>query len=103
MNFEEIKKNLTEKLGEETSAKVGDELANLMNYNTKIEKNTKKLEKEIETLKKDKEILIESNGKLLQQIGAENEEILHPKAKEETEIKSFDFRSVFDSKGNFIK
>ena len=51
----------------------------------------------IDKQKKDKEMLIEANGNLLQSIpmGKEKDE-----KKEVEEEKPFDFRSVFDEKGN---
>lgn len=100
MNIEEITTSIKSKLDEETFAKISDDIANLSifdNSNTTIlqEKNN-----EISKLKDDKEQLIKANGNLMLKI---------PRVKEEQTLnennsadrKVFDFRCVFDEKGNF--
>lgn len=101
MKFDEIQTSIMNKLGEENSGLIADDIANLITLNTTHEKNISDLNNEISRLKKDKEILTQANGNLLQQISVENEDILKPKKEEAEEYTPFDFRSVYDEKGNF--
>ena len=101
MNFDEITKNINDKLGKENAGIIADDMASLITYNTKINKDIKSRDDEITKLKKDKEMLIEANGNLLQQISSESDEILKPKIKKEEEAKSFNFYDMYDEKGNF--
>lgn len=106
MTFDEIKDSLTEKLGEETTALIGDDLANLMNYDTEMKKTIDSLEKSNKKLSKDKDMLVESNGRLLQQIAVDNESQLYEPRRveeEETPKEPLDYRTLFDKNGKFIK
>ena len=103
MKFEDIRKSMEKKLGKENSSLIADDMASLITLNAEREKSLNSRDDEIEKLKKDKETLIQANGNLLQQISQESEEILKPEIKEKEEKKPFDFRSMFDSKGNFKK
>ena len=85
MNIEEYTNKIREKLGEDNSAKIADDIANMLTYDNKLKKD-----------KKDKEMLIEANGNLLQQVPFGKEE---PKATVDDEPKKFDFKSVFDKNG----
>ena len=85
MNIEEYTNKIREKLGEDNSAKIADDIANMLTYDSKMKKDIK-----------DKEMLIEANGNLLQQIPFGKEE---PKAPVDDEPKKFDFKSVFDKNG----
>lgn len=105
MTFDEIKDSLTEKLGEETTAVIGDDLANLMNYDTEMKKNIEALEKANKKLTQDKDMLVQSNGRLLRQIAVENESQLYEPRKEEKEEspkEPLDYRTLFDKNGKFI-
>lgn len=103
MKFEDIRKSIDKKLGKENSSLIADDMASLITLNAEREKTLNSRDDEIEKLKKDKETLIQANGNLLQQISQESEEILKPEVKEKEEKKAFDFRSMFDDKGNFKK
>ena len=103
MKFEEITKNINEKLGKENSAKIADDMASLISYDSSMKKDIKIKSDEIEKLRKDKEMLIEANGSLLQQISSESEEILKPKKEEEKTNKNFNFYEMYDERGNFKK
>lgn len=104
MNMEEKIKEMQKKLGKDEAGKIADDFASLLSYDSARSSEIKKKEAEITKLKSDKEMLITANGNLLQQIASESEEILNPKEKEKEEPKkAFDFRSAFDSKGNFIR
>lgn len=102
-DIDTFRKSIEEKLGEDNSALIADDFATLITFNAEREKSIKSRDDEISKLKKDKETLISANGNLLQQISQESEEVLKPKMEEKDEKKPFDFRSVFDEKGNFKK
>lgn len=100
MNIEEITTSIKSKLDEETYAKISDDIANLSifdNSNTTIlqEKNN-----EISKLKDDKEQLIKANGNLMLKIPRTNVDDNFEESKTR-DSKPFDFRCVFDEKGNF--
>lgn len=96
MNIEEYTNKIQEKLGKENSGKIADDIANILSYESKLQKDINDKNDEITKLRKDKEMLIEANGNLLQQVpfGKEKDE-----KEEEDEKKPFDFRSVFDENG----
>ena len=68
MNIEEYTNKIQEKLGKEEAGKIADDIANLLTYDNKLQKDIKDQKDEINKLKKDKEMLIEANGNLLQKI-----------------------------------
>ena len=96
MNIEEYTNKIQEKLGKEEAGKIADDIANILTYDNRLQKDIKDKDQEITKLKKDKEMLIEANGNLLQQIPLGREE--DPK-KDVEEVKNFDFKTVFDKNG----
>lgn len=102
-DLDSIRKSMESKLGEDNSALIADDFASLITFNTEREKTLKSREDEITKLKRDKETLISANGNLLQQISRESEEVLKPKVIEKEDKKPFNFRDMFDEKGNFKK
>ena len=96
MNIEEYTNKIQEKLGKENSGKIADDIANILSYESKLQKDINDKNDEITKLRKDKEMLIEANGNLLQQVpfGKEKDE-----KDEEDEKKPFNFRSIFDENG----
>lgn len=96
MNIEEYTNKIREKLGEDNSAKIADDIANMLTYDNKLKKDIKDRDDEITRLKKDKDMLIEANGNLLQQVAFGKEE---SKSEVIEEPKKFDFKSVFDKNG----
>lgn len=98
MNIEEYTNNLQEKLGKEEASKIADDIANILTYDNKLQKDLKDRNDEITKLKKDKEMLIEANGNLLQKIPFGNDEDEKKKSEPE-EHKNFDFKTVFDKNG----
>ena len=96
MNIEEYTNKIQEKLGKEESGKIADDIANLLSYDNKLQKDIKLKNEEIIKLKKDKDMLIEANGNLLQQIPLGKEE---PKDEPKEEHKNFDFKTIFDKNG----
>lgn len=96
MNIEEYTNKIQEKLGKDEAGKIADDIANILIYDNKIQKDLKSKDDEITKLKKDKDMLVEANGTLLQQIPLGKDE---PKEKEPEEPREFDFRTVFDKNG----
>ena len=96
MNIEEYTNKIREKLGEDNSAKIADDIANMLTYDSKMKKDIKDRDEEINRLKKDKDMLIEANGNLLQQVAFGKEE---SKSEVIEEPKKFDFKSVLDKNG----
>lgn len=96
MNLEEYTNKIQEKIGKEEAGKIADDIAKILSYDSKLQKDIKDKDDEITKLQKDKEMLIEANGNLLQQIpyGKEKDE-----KDDQEEKKPFDFRSVFDENG----
>ena len=99
--FEKSIKDMKEKLGEENSGLILDDLGLLITDNSAMNKTLKEKEEQIEQLKKDKENLLNVNANLFQQVSMGEEE--ETKEKEDQKSKPFDFRSAFDEKGNFKK
>lgn len=101
--FETSLNSIQEKLGEENSAAIADEIAKLMSYNTNIKQTIQTKDKSIQKLQSDKENLISVNGNLLQQVAMSEENILKPnKSQDKTPNTPFNFKAMLDEKGNFI-
>lgn len=100
--FQKITDRIQEKIGKENSSLVGDDIGLIITNNSELEKMLENKDKEIEKLKQDKENLIETNGNLLQQVAMGDDDGFSNNKKEDDEsIKPFNYRSVFDEKGNF--
>ena len=97
MNIEEYTNKIQEKLGKTEAGKIADDIANLLTYDSKLQKDIKTKDDEIAKLRKDKDMLIEANGNLLQKVPFGKEEIKEESKQEE--VKNFDFKSVFDKNG----
>lgn len=101
--FEKVTKSIQDKLGKENTSLIADDLGKLITDNGNMNTELKKKDERISNLEKDKEVLITTNGNLLQQVamGDEND-MKNTKTNEPEEPpKPFDYRSVFDEKGNF--
>lgn len=97
MKFENLSKNLEEKIGKENVAKISNEIAEIMSYESEMNESIKQKDSDIARLNSDKEMLIQANGNLLQKLPKEKEEV---KTKEEEEVKKpFDYRTLFDENG----
>ena len=101
--FEKITKSIQDKLGKENTSLIADDLGKLITDNATMNKDLKGRDERISKLEQDKEALITSNGNLLQQVamGDESGLINKNEPKNEEPKKPFDYRSVFDEKGNF--
>lgn len=103
MNSEELNTfldSMKEKLGEENSALISDDLGNLITKNTEALNTLQNKEKEIKRLNDLNQKLVSANGSLLQQVGAGIEKSTHDEV-DDSPKKSFDFRDAFDDKGRF--
>ena len=100
MNFDDIVNGITDKLGEETTSAIGDDIANLISFQSNQQDEMKKRDTAIEKFKKTNDMLVKANGSLLQQVSAytEEKEEEAPKKKE-----PLDYRTLFDKNGKFIK
>lgn len=96
--MEELTNKIQEKIGEEASNLILDDIAMLLTDTQNTNKEIEAKDKEIEKLKQDKETLQKVNGNLLQQVSMADEE---PKNEPKEEPKIIDFRTAFDEKGNF--
>lgn len=101
-DFQEKLNSIQEKIGEDASNLILDEIGVLLTDNKSMNNLIDDKDKEIERLKKTNETLQNVNGNLLQQVamGEDIENIRKPKEPEEPK-KPFDFRSAFDEYGNF--
>lgn len=103
MNSEELNTfldSMKEKLGEENSALISDDLGNLITKNTEITNTLINKDNEIKRLNDLNQKLVSANGSLLQQVSAGIERNPHD-VEEDTPKKSFNFRDAFDEKGRF--
>ena len=100
--FEKKLNDIQEKIGKEASGLIADEIGLLITDNSKINTELANKDKEIEKLKQDKENLISVNGNLLQQVAMADEPV-RPQDEEPPKKKDFDFRTAFDTNGNFKK
>lgn len=100
MKLEDITKNIQDKLGKEESGKIADDLANILVFEDSNNKILKEKDENISKLSKDKEMLIEANGNLLLQIPQGKEDSFEKKESKEEVKKPFDYRTLFDNKGN---
>lgn len=105
-NFNNLINGIKEKLGEENTSLIADDLAVLLSDNTQVNTELENKDKEIEKLGKDKENLIKVNGNLLQQVTDdkidENDFKFNEKEKENKK-EPFSFKKQFDEFGNFIE
>ena len=67
-DFNKLINSMKEKLGDENTSKIADDLAILISDNANINKDLETKDNTIQKLNTDKDTLINTNGKLLQQI-----------------------------------
>lgn len=92
--------SVREKIGEEASAMVSEDLlATLAEYNNTFDEYEKVLE-ENGKLKEDKEELLKVNGKLYQKIGFEDKE--EKEEKEDDDEEKIEISDVINEKGELI-
>lgn len=99
--FENKMNSIQEKIGQEASSLILDEIGALLTDNKQMNTQLEEKDTQITKLKQDKETLQAVNGNLLQQV-AMGKDTTNIENKEKEEIKKpFDFRSAFDEYGNF--
>lgn len=98
--FQNKLNSIQEKIGQDASALILDDIATLITDNQNMNKEIDTKDNEISNLKKTNETLQTVNGNLLQQIGVENDPKLNKKEDEKPK-QDFDFRSCFDEKRKF--
>mgnify|MGYP003290380377 CR=1 FL=1 len=104
MNSEELNTfldSIKEKLGEETSALISDDLGNIITKNTEAINTLQNKDKEITRLSSLNEKLVSANGSLLQQVSMGVEQNTRVVKDDDPPKKSFNFRDAFDEKGRF--
>lgn len=106
MSYEELEtltNGMRERLGEENSALVSEDLLNVLSsYKASLDKIAE-LEEENNKLKADKEELLKTNGKLFQKIGFEKEEEAEKIEDEVDEVSTEEIiEELIDEKGEII-
>lgn len=101
--MQNLSNSIQEKLGKENSALIADELGRILTNNSQMNTEIENRDTKIEKLTQDKENLITTNGNLLQQISmAEDVKTVQKNTEQEnTNVKKYDLKNAFDSKGNF--
>ena len=93
--------SISEKVGNENSALIADDIGKLITINSSVVDEMKKKDTEISRLTDTNEKLIVANGNLLQSIPMGKEEKKTEEIKEERKTTSL--KDCFDKNGNFIK
>ena len=100
--FQDKMNSIQEKIGEEASGLIIDEIGLLLTDNKNVNNELQEKDKEIEKLKARNESLMNVNANLLQQVAmADDPDVQELEDNAMTE--SFDFRTAFDENGNFKK
>lgn len=100
---EKIINSIQEKLGDESSSLIADDLGILITDNVSMNETIENKNNEITKLQSDKEMLVTTNGNLLKQVGmGVDTNAMNENKNEKVEKKEFSFKSIFDEKGNFI-
>ena len=92
---------IKEKLGEEATSKIADDLAVLISDNNQVNNDLASKDEKINNLTKDKENLVKVNGNLLQQVAFGKEEQTIDEG-EENKKETFSFKKQFNENGEFI-
>ena len=104
-NFNKTIDAIKQKVGDEASALISDELLSLITEHKSTTEQNENDKKTIESLKSEKEELVNSNAKLFRRLGAEDKEpmtfgnVQDNTKKEPEEIKIGD---IINEKGEFI-
>lgn len=96
--YEETLNTIQEKIGNDASNLILDDIAVLLNDNKQMNDELVNRENTIKNLEKTRDTLQQVNGNLLQQVAMAPEPI---KQLEDDTPKIIDFRTSFDEKGNF--
>ena len=103
--FNETINHIKEKVGEENSALISDELISLMTEHKALTDQNNEQTTQINTLKSEKDDLVNANAKLFRRLGFEDEQqttFTQPQTTQETEIKEIQLGDVINEKGDII-
>lgn len=105
-SFNDTIEKIKEKIGEENSALVSDELLSLMTEHKSTSDTLNERDEEIVTLKTEKENLVSANSKLFQRIGFENNlgtnNFTQPNQTDQKVETELDLGDIINDKGDFI-
>ena len=103
--FNNLIDGIKEKLGEENTSLIADDLAVLISDNAQVNKDIKDKETKINDLENYKDNLIKINGNLLQQVTDDKIEENNFKLNQNNDKKEepFSFKKQFDKNGDFIE
>lgn len=97
-----ISESIKEKIGEESFAKISDDMGTLITGNTLNLDAIKSKEEEITQLKQSNQQLITANGNLLKKVPMGTETKRSDEDDEDDKPKRFNYMSSFDKSGRFI-
>lgn len=103
--FNETINHIKEKVGEENSALISDELISLMTEHKALTDQNNEQTTQINTLKSEKDDLVNANAKLFRRLGFEDEEqttFVQSPTPQETEIKEIQLGDIINEKGDII-
>lgn len=104
-NFNKTINEIKEKVGEENSALISDELISLMTEHKSLTEQNESNAKQIETLKSEKDDLVNANAKLFRRIGFEDEQrttFSTNETKQNKESEEIQIGDVINNKGEII-
>lgn len=101
-NFNDTIEHIKEKIGEESSALISDELISLMSEHKNVCEQTESMESQITTLKQEKENLVDANSKLFQRVGFENNLNDHHDSQKVDSERKLSIGDIINDKGEFI-
>lgn len=104
--FNETIDHIKEKVGEENSALISDELISLMTEHKSLTEQDNDKARQIETLKSEKDDLVNANAKLFRRLGFEDEQktTYHTEqdGKQKTESEEIKIGDIINEKGDLI-
>ncbi len=96
-DIKQITNSIKEKLGEENSALIADDIGLLLSKKIKVQNQIKEKDSTINDYKDKNEKLVLANGRLLQQVPIGIDD--NPKKEEQNPSEPFNYESLFDEKG----
>lgn len=103
--FNETIDHIKEKVGEENSALISDELISLMTEHKSLTEQNSEKTQQIETLKSEKDDLVNANAKLFRRLGFEDEQkttFSTPNQAEPKESEEIKIGDIINEKGDLI-
>lgn len=103
--FNETIDHIKEKVGEENSALISDELISLMTEHKCLTEQDNDKAKQIETLKSEKDDLVNANAKLFRRLGFEDEQktsFTTPDNADQKSVEEIKLGDIINQKGELI-